>query len=178
MSRVVKDLVEKDLKKQYGDLSSVLVVSVHGLSGVHVNEFRGELRKKDIDVHVIKNRAVKRVLAGTALEPICSALEGPCAFVTGGESPIDAAKELLRLSKEYHALELKYGVVDGESDVLTIQDISKRKSKAELQGEIVMLAISPARNIAGCLNVGGKIAGCVKAIIDKLEKGEEIKRVA
>jgi hypothetical protein len=41
-----------------------------------------------------------------------------------------------------------------------------------------MLAVSPARKIAGCLKLGGKIAGCVKAIADKLEKGEAITKVA
>lgn len=178
MSRAVKELVEKDLKRQYGDLDSVLVVSIHGLSGVQVNEFRGELRRKEIEVHVVKNRAARRALTGKALEPIASTLEGPCAFVTGGKSPIDVAKELLRLTKDYPVLELKCGLVDGEPEILSIEEISKRKSKEELQGEIIMLAIAPARKVAGCLNVGGRIAGCIKMIIDKLERGEEIKKVA
>jgi len=178
MSRATKDLIEAELKKQYADLSSVMVVSVHGLKGTEVNLLRGELEKKEIEVHVIKNRAAKRVLAGTLLEPIGAALEGPCAFVTGEESAPDIAKELVRLAKEYPQFELRSGLVEGEPDLCTIEDISKRKSKSELQGEIVMLAISPARTIAGCLNVGGKIAGCVKAIADKKEKGEEIAKVA
>jgi large subunit ribosomal protein L10 len=178
MSRAVKELVEKKLRERYGAADSLLVVSVHGLSGIQANEIRGELRKQDIEVHVIKNRAVRRVLAGTPLEPIASVLEGPCAFVTGGSSPIDVAKELIRLAKEYPGLELKYGLTDGETEAITIAELSKRKSRGELQGEIVMIAISPARRVAGCLNVGGKIAGCLKALIAKLEKGEEIKKVA
>ena len=178
MSREIKELVEKELEKRYAAYNSVMVVSVHGLSGTAVNEVRGELRKKDIEVHVVKNRAVKRILAGTVLEPLCSTLTGPCAFVTGGPSPVDAAKELMRLTKDYPALELRFGLVEGEPDVLSIEQISSRKSKSELHGEIVMLAVSPARRVAGCLNVGGKIAGCIKAIVEKLEKGEEIRRVA
>jgi large subunit ribosomal protein L10 len=178
MSRAVKELIEKELKERYAGLDSLMVVGVHGLSGIQANEIRGELRQKDIEVHVIKNRAVRRVLAGTPLEPIASALEGPCAFVTGGSSPIDVAKELLRLSKDYPALELKFGLTDGESEAISIVELSQRKSKGELQGEIVMLAISPARRVAGCLNVGGKIAACLEALVEKLEKGEEIKKVA
>lgn len=178
MSREIKELVEKELTQRYADFESVMVVSVHGLTGVEVNEFRGELRKSDIEVHVIKNRAAKRVLADTALAPICKELIGPCAFVTGGVGAVDSAKELMRLAKAYPKLELRFGVVDGEEETLSITEISNRKSKAELQGEIVMLAVSPGRSIAGCLNVGGKIAGCIKAMIDKLEKGETIQRVA
>lgn len=178
MSREVKEMVESDLRARYADSHSVLVVNVHGLSGNEANAFRGELRKKDIEVHVIKNSAARRALAGTLLEPLASALSGPCAFVTGGPSPVDTAKELTRLEKEFPALELREGLVEGEPELLSIQDISARKSKAELQGEILMLALSPARRIAGQLNMGGKIAGCIQAIIDKLEKGEMIVQAA
>jgi large subunit ribosomal protein L10 len=178
MSRAVKDLIEVELKKQYGSLDSVMVVSVHGLTGTAVNTLRGELRKKKIEVHVVKNRAAKRVFGGTVLEPLGKVLKGPCAFVTGGTGPAETAKELIRLTKEYPALEMKFGLVDGEPDILSIDEISKRLSKAEMQGRIVMLAVSPARKVAGCLKVGGKVAGCIKAIIDKLEKGETIKQVA
>jgi large subunit ribosomal protein L10 len=178
MSRAVKELLEKDLRRQYGDLDSALVVSVHGLSGIQVNALRGVLSQKNVEVHVVKNRAINRVLAGTALEPLARELTGPCAFVTGGSGTIDVAKDLLLLAKEYPGLELKYGVVSGDPEVCSIEEISKRKSRGELHGEIVMLAISPGRRIAGCLNIGGKIAGCVKAIVDRLEKGEKIEKVA
>ncbi len=178
MSRQTKELIERELQRRYAELESALVVSVHGLKGTEVNELRGELRKKDIEVHVIKNRAARRIFAGTVLEPLGSALRGPCALVTGTGSPPDVAKELLRLVKDYPALELRCGVVDGEPHVATIEEISKRRTKAEIQGEVVMLMVSPARRIAGCLNMGGKIAGCIKAIIDKLEKGETINKVA
>lgn len=178
MSRAVKELVSQEFEKKYKTAESVMVVSVHGLKGTEVNVLRGELRKKKIEVHVVGNRTAKRVLADTVLAPISSILTGPCAFVTGGSSPVDAAKELIRLAKEYPALELKKGLVDGETDLFSIEDISKRRSRAELQGEIVMLAISPARRVAGCLKTGGRVAGCIKAIADKLEKGETITKVA
>lgn len=178
MSKAIKELVERDLKKKYADLDSAMVVSVHGLSGIDANKVRGRLRKKKIEVHVVKNRAAKRVLKGTPLEPIGKALKGPCAFVTGGPSPVDTAKELLDILKDFPKFELRQGIVDGDKELLTVEQISKRRSKAEIQGEVVMLFCSPARRLAGCLNVGGKIAGCIKAIADKLEKGEKITKVA
>jgi len=178
MSRAIKSLVEKDLRSRYAALESMLVVNVHGLSGVDANAFRGELRKNDIEVHVVKNSAVRRVLSGTVLEPLTMRLSGPCAFVTGGPSPVETAKELLRLKKEFPALELGEGLVEGEPDVLSVEAISKRKSKAELQGEVLMLAMSPGRRIAGQLLAGGRIAGCIKAVIKKLEGGEKIAKVA
>jgi large subunit ribosomal protein L10 len=178
MSRAVKKLVEDELQKRYAKQENILVVSVHGLSGTLINEVRGELRKKKIEVHVVKNRAMKRVLAGTVLEPLAAALTGPCAFVTGGTSPAETAKELDRIAKDYAALELKFGMVEGVPEVMKFDEITKLRGKAELQGDVVMLFLSPARRVAGCLKAGGRVAGCIKTIADRLEKGEEIKRVA
>jgi large subunit ribosomal protein L10 len=178
MSREVKELVEKDLTARYSTLDGVMVVNVHGLSGIEANQLRGQLRKKKIEMHVVKNRAVKRILSGTVLEPINKYLTGPCAFVTGGPSPVETAKELLRLAQEFPKFELRSGLMEGETQAIPIEEISKRRSKSEIIGEVVMLATSPGRRIAGCLNAGGRVAGCIKAIIDKLEKGEAIARVA
>ncbi len=178
MSRAIKELIEKDLSSQYAEMDSMLVVNLHGLTGNEANAFRGELRKQDIEVHVVKNAAVKRALTSTPLEPLAASLEGPCAFVTCAPGPVDTAKELLRLVKEFPSLELKTGLVEGEAEILSVEDIAKRKSKAELHGEIIMLAASPGRRIVGQLLAGGKIAGCIKAVIDKLENGETISKVA
>jgi len=178
MSRAIKSMLEKDLHTRYAALSSLLVVNVHGLSGNDVNAFRKELGKSDIEVHVVKNSAARRAFSGTVLEPLAARLAGPCAFVTGGVGPVDAAKELIRLSKEFPALELREGLVDGEPELLAIEAISQRKSKAELQGEVLMLAMSPGRRIAGQLLAGGRVAGCIKAVIKKLEDGEAIAKVA
>lgn len=177
MSRAVKTLIEKDIRERYGAIDSAMVVNVLPLSGNQVNQLRGELLKKGIEVHVIKNTAARRVLADSPLKPLAESLSGPCAFVTGS-SPVEAAKEVMRLVKEYPQLELKGALVDGEPEVITIEELSNRRSKAEIQGDVVMLFLSPARRIAGQLKVGSKIAGCVKAIADKLEKGETISRVA
>lgn len=178
MSKAVKEMLRRDVAAQYSELEDLLVVNVHGLTGNEVNDFRGQLRTKGFEVHVVKNSAARRALEGTTLEPLARSMTGPCALVTCGNGPVDAAKELIRLAKDFPNLELKNGLVDGDPELLSVEEISKRKSKAELQGEVLTLIVSPGRRIAGQLNVGGKIAGCVKAIVEKLEKGEAISKVA
>ncbi len=178
MSKAIKELVGRDYESRYSELDSALVVSVHGLTGIEINTFRAELGKSEAEVHVIHNRLMRRAVAGKKLAPLIPLLKGPCAFVTGGPGTIDNAKELQRLTKDYPALELKFGVLDGEDEALSIDDISKRKTKVELQSELVGLAVAPGRRIAGCLKVGGRVAGCIKSIVDRLEKGEAIEKVA
>lgn len=177
MSKKLKELVAGELTRRYSSLDAAMLVNVHGLSGVEANTFRAKLRKAGAEIHVIKNSIATRVFKGTPLAPLAPALTGPCALVTGGAT-VDIAKELIKIAKDYPKLELRVGVLDGETSASSIEDISKRRSKAEIQGEVVMLFTSPGRRVAGCLNTGGKVAGCIKAIIDKLEKGETITKVA
>ncbi len=178
MSRMVKERLHDAFIQRYADLDSALVVSVHGLKGTEVNELRTDLGKGEVAVHVVQNRLARRALLGTPLQPPWTAMYRPCPLVTRRRGMVCQAKELVRLTKEYPSLELKFGLIDGEAEPLTIEDISKRRSRAELQADVIQLAVSPGRRIAGCLNIGGKIAGCVKAIVEKLERGEAISKVA
>ena len=58
-------------------------------------------------------------------------------------------------------------VVNGKG----VEDLSKMPSRAELQGQIVQLALSPGAKLAGAIaGPGSIIAGCIKSLIEKLEK--------
>lgn len=179
MSRKVKEMIERDLKSAYAGTDSALVVDVSKLSGIQANTLRGKLRAKGIRLQVVPNRLAKRVLGSTAIGPVGGNLKGPCALLTGGASIIEVAKDLVELAKDYPQIVLKGGVVDGEPDYLTVEDVAKRRSRLEILGDVVAAAVAPGRKLAGCLgSPGGKLAGCVKAMIEKLEKGEAIARVA
>jgi len=173
MSKPVKDLITQEYKKVYRDLDSACVVSVIGLDAISTNKLRGELRQKEIRLQVIKNSMARRALADTTLGPLSSALEGPCALVTGGSSVIDVAKLLVDFQKTYPQLELKIGMLDGDPELIDLKQLAKMKSREELIAEVAMLISSPARNIAGCLAAaGGRLAGCIKAIAEKQEGSE------
>ena len=84
MSRAIKSLVETDLKKRYEAIDSVLVINLLGLNGNEANAFRQTLKKKEVEVHIVKNSAVRRALADTVLEPLTAKLTGPCANIVAG----------------------------------------------------------------------------------------------
>ncbi len=96
----------------------------------------------------------------------------------GGEPEV--ARELVALAKTMPAIELKGAILDGIvfKGNAGVEELSKFPTKDEAIGQIVTLVLSPARNVLG--QVAGPVstvAGLVKAIETKLEKGETIAAV-
>ena len=172
MSKPVKNLIIKELKAQFGGFDSVMVVNLVGLDANDNNLLRSELRKLNIKVEVIRNSLAVCAFKGTALENIGEVLEGPCALVVGGESIVDVARAVVDWTKKIKKFEIRGALVEGLAlDAAGAVNLSKMSSRAELQGEVIMLANSPGRRIAGALiGPAGKIAGCIKAVQEKLEK--------
>ncbi len=125
---------------------------------------------------VVKNSLAKQSFAGTALDPIGPALEGPSALAYG-ESVVDVAREIMEWAKKIKTLTLKGAVLDGQyfAGAAGVKRLSEFPTKAEAQAKVVTLVLSPARKVVGCVvSPGSKILGIVKEIQTRLEKGETI----
>ena len=173
MSRQIKNLVVDELRKRYGNVDSALVVRVIGLDAVSNNNLRRRLHGKKIELHVIKNSLARVAFKGKALEPLANALEGPSAVVTGGDSIIDVAKELVAIArdKQFAKIELLFGEIEGDREVVPVVRIAEMKGRREMHADVLGCAIGPARKLVGCMaGAGGRIAGCLKAIVEKGEK--------
>jgi len=174
MSKPVKDFITHEYEHRYGELDSACVVNVIGLDAISTNRLRSELRARNIRMQVMRNSLARRALMDHRLAPLATALEGPCALVTGGDSVIDVAKTLVSLRRTYPKLELKLGIIEGDADLVPVEKLAAMKNRVEMLGEVAMLIASPGRRVAGCVaSPGGKIAGCVKAIVEKAEKPAE-----
>lgn len=172
MSKTVKDLISKEYAAKFDGIDSACVVNVVGLDAISTNRLRGDLREKSIKIQVIKNRLARRALTDSPLGPLAASLDGPCALVTGGESVIDVAKLLVDLKKTYPKIELKQAMLEGDPDLVEVEQVAKMKNRIETLGEVAMLIASPGGNLAGAINgPGGRLAGCVKAIADKEDGG-------
>ena len=172
MSRQIKNLVVDELRKRYGNVDSALVVRVIGLDAVSNNNLRRRLHGKKIELHVIKNSLARVAFKGKALEPLANALEGPSAVVTGGDSIIDVAKELVAIArdKQFAKIELLFGEIEGDREVVPVDRIARMKGRREMHADVLGCAVSPGRKLVGCMaGAGGRIAGCLKAIADKPE---------
>lgn len=172
MSYFVKGLVQDEYKNKFADLGEFVVIDTTGITGVDNNVMRGKLKADGIHLMVVKNTLMRTVMKATN-KPAAADLfvSGPCTVAFGGDSVVDVAKSIVDWSKKLKTMTLKGAYVDGTVvNGEGVGTLSKMPSRIELQGQIVQLAKSPGANLAGAIiGPGGRIAGCIKSLIEKLE---------
>lgn len=172
MSKPIKDLITSELKSRYGDAGSALWVEMLGVDGISTNNFRRGLHAKQMRMEVVKTALFRRAVAGKQLGPLAEALQGPATLLTGGESLIEVAKVVEEWAAKLPQIKLRGAMFEGQFlDGKAVAGLSKMPSKRDLQGRIAGAALAPGANLAAAINSGGgRIAGCIKALIEKLEK--------
>lgn len=173
MSKPVKEMITRELASRYADASNAVWVEIVGVDGITTNEFRRDLRTRQMRLEVVKTALLHRACANGPLAALAKALSGPAALLTGGESAVDIAKALEQWApKLQKKLRIRGAVLEGEYlDEARVQSLAQMPSKRDLQARIVQIVLSPGGRLAGALlSGGGNIAGCLKALIEKLEK--------
>lgn len=173
MSYYVKNLIQSEYERKFSDLSDFVVIETKGISGNANNEMRGALLEKGIHVTVVKNSLMRRTLEEKGLANAGGLFaSGPSTVVYGADNAVDLAKEVIEWAKKIKVIQLKGAYVEGTAvDAKGVEALSKMPTRIELQGQIVTIAMSPGARVAGAIvGPGSAIAGCVKSLIEKLEK--------
>ncbi len=175
MSKPVKEMIRSDLEARYAQAQNAVWIELLGVDGVTTNEFRRALRGRHIKLEVVKTSLFKRACTAGPMARLADKVEGPVALLTGGASAIDVGKLLDEwLPKLAKNLRIRGALLEGEYlDEAAAKDLSKLPTRADLQGRIVQLVITPGGKVVGSiLGPGARIAGVLKALIEKLEKEE------
>ena len=181
MSKQVKEMIIREYKSRLAGFNDATLISIRGVKTSDTTKLRGVLRKKNVRISVIRNALAKKALAGSALEPLFPLMEGNSALVYGEASVVEVARELTKILAEMPAIELKGAVLDGQlfSGLKGVKELSKFPTKQEAQSQTVTLLLGPGRKLASQIKgPGATLAGLVKAIEAKLEKGETIAKAA
>jgi large subunit ribosomal protein L10 len=180
MSKPVKNLTTNEYKKRFGDLEGAVLIDIRGISSNDNNKLRAGLKQKQVRVTVVKNNLARRALEGTALAEMSSLLDGPSAFVYGGDSVVTVAREVLAQVKTMEAVQVKGAFMDGMIfKGKEVEALSKYPTRGEAQAQVIQLFLGPASQVIGAItSAGNAIASLIKAVEEKLEKGETIAKVA
>lgn len=172
MGKYVKQLIQQELEKRFGAVGEFLVISPCGVGGIENNQMRGALKQAGIKLSVVKNTLMRRALQKVGMTTAASLFTGPCAVAYGGDSVVDVAKVIVDWSKKIPALKIAGAFVDGRVlEGAAAAALSKMPTRAELQGQIVILVGSLAGRLAATLaGPAALVAGCLKAVIEKKEK--------
>lgn len=180
MSKPVKEIIMRDYRDRLGEIEDVTVITLRGIDANTNNQIRTGLSKKDINVTVVRNKLFLSAFEGTNLSNLEPVLNGSNAVAYGAESVVEVAREIVALAKEHEQIELKGAVLDGIlfEGKAGVEALSKFPTRDEAIAQDVALILGPGRKLVGALKgPGGRLAGVIKAIEEKLEKGEEIARV-
>ncbi len=174
MSKLVKELVIKDLRRQLSGVNDALLVNVVGLNAMKTSKLRKELRGKNMQLEVVKNSLARRAAEGTPLAAAFQGIEGTLAIVWGGEDIVALAKEVARIAgaKEFEGFEARGGAIDGAKlSPAQVKAVSTWPTRQEQLSLLVGQILAPGAILAGQLKAaGGVLASQIKQRIEDLEK--------
>ncbi len=180
MSKTVKSMIMRDYTTRVGDIKDGMLISIRGLKAIDTTKLRNNLAKQKVKVTVIRNSLAKKQFKGTSFEKLETLLTGPSALVLSQTSVVEAARSIVGLLKDFPTLELKGAILDGTlfEGKKGVEELSKYPTREEAIGQAVTLIVSPGKKLlAQVKGPGSNVAGIIKAIESKLEKGEAIAKV-
>ena len=130
-----------ELKEQIECANALLLTEYRGLTVEEITELRRSLRDVDASLAVIKNTLMLRAANDAGIAELDEMLSGPSAVAFVNGDVVAVAKKLKDASKQFPALVIKGGYMDGAP-----LDAAGASSLADLESREVMLS-----KIAGML---------------------------
>lgn len=162
-----KKVKVEQIASDFQAAQSVSVIEYRGLSVSQLEALRNELRKEEVEMHVLKNTLVQKAAESLGLSELDSQLTGPNAYVFSKKDAVSGPKVLVKFARKHEKLIIKGGVIEGK-----VVDEAQVKTIAQLPNKEGMLSM-----LLGCLTspIRG-FALAVKAIAEKQEQHDEQKQ--
>ena len=172
MSKLVKNLLAKDLSNRLDGVEDCVLANVIGMDANSTSALRKRLREKGIGMMVVKNSLAQRATEGTSLAAAFEGVGGTNAVLWGAEDFVSLVKEATELNKDEEdseVFETRGGAMDGvQLTPERVLEISKWPSRAEQLSMLVGQIMGPGAQLAAQLKgPGGALVSQIKS------KGEE-----
>ncbi len=172
MSKLVKNLLAKDLSNRLDGVDDCVLANVIGMDANSTSALRKRLRDKGIGMMVVKNSLARRATEGSSLAAAFEGISGTHAVLWGADDFVSLVKEVTELNKDeedFEVFETRGGAMDGvQLTPEKVLEISKWPNRAEQLSMLVGQIMGPGAQLAAQLNgPGGALVSQVKS------KGEE-----
>jgi len=177
MSKAIKNMIIRDYKARVEGHTDAALISLRGVKGIDTTKLRKLMREKKIKLTTVRNSLAKQAFKGTTLSGFDPLLEGASVICA---SVVHVARELVGVLKEFPLIELKGAILDGNlfKGKAGVTELSKYPTREEALGQTVALLLGPAKTLmAQVKGPGSTVAGIIKSIEAKLEKGEAIAKI-
>jgi len=166
-TRTEKAVVVDAVKANFDKAMAVVLVDFAGIDVQQITELRARFRDAGVEYKVVKNRLIKKALAGTDLESnevLNGALTGMTGVAWSYEDPSAAAKIIKAFRKEAdenEKLEVKCGLL--ESEVLSADrvqnELASLPGKDELRAMLLAQLMAPMQQLVMQLNAPAQNLG-------------------
>jgi large subunit ribosomal protein L10 len=168
MSKHIKNIEMDALRKRFQGVTDLVLLSVSGVNAQVDNQMRLGLRKKNIQLQVVKNSLARRVFDELGLK-IASAWEQSTTVAWGAGSLAELSRELDALIKKNDKIKVKTAVSEGQE--LPFKRALSMPTRAEAAGRVIGLATSPATRVVSLLLApASRVVGQIKTLARKEEE--------
>ena len=162
-----KQAIVDELAQKIESAAAGVFVDYRGLTVEEDTKLRAAMRQEGIEYKVVKNTLTRFAVNKIGMTGLDEILNGPTSLAISQDDP--AARVISKFAKEYEALEIKSGFVDGKViSISEIKDLADLPSREVLVAKALGGLNAPISGFANVLNAN--LRGLVIALNAIAEK--------
>ncbi len=171
MPSFAKELMMKELEKEFKDNSSVFFSSFHALSVADISEFRRTIEKVSKRSMVLKHAMAKKIFSDSNLGEAEKFLSGQVLVTFASGEPQVVSKTIVDFSKKNNKLAPAGVIFENKVyDAEFVRRLAKLPSRHELLTQVVTRVKSP---ISGFVMTLSQVLRGVVTVISEIKKQKE-----
>lgn len=169
MPSAIKERMVAELAGRFRTMSHAVLVDYTGMSAGQADELRATLEERGGRMFIVKNSLAVLALRQIDLPGVADLVEGPTAFVYGGDDPALLAKIVLEWGRKAHLFTVRGGMLEGAAvNAQSVQLLGSLPPLDVLRALTVGAIAAPLTGFVGVLQgVLRAFVGVIKAIAEK-----------